>query len=54
MNSKDNHKEFADQDKNIDREINEALERIISRAKKQNSALHKVLKMITKQDKQGN
>lgn len=54
MKSKDNHKEYADQSKQSDKEITEALDRIISRARRENNALSKVLKKITNQDASGN
>lgn len=54
MKSKDNYKEYADQSKQSDKEIAEALERIISKAKRENDALYKVLKKITNQYAAGN
>jgi hypothetical protein len=54
MKNHDKNKEYADQNQHIDKEITEALDNIIRRARRENKALNKVLKKITDQDVSGN
>jgi hypothetical protein len=50
MKETPNHKNFSDQNSQSDKEITDALDRIISRAKRENNALSKVLKKMDKQN----
>ena len=53
MKDKGNHKEFSDHGNTYDREIIEALDKIILKAKSENRALNKVLKTINKKNAVG-